>query len=40
MSDVMDLVLLRRLVGCVIATLGDHYTYEKLGGACRRLGLP
>ena len=40
MSDVMDLVLLRRLVGGVIATLGDHYTHEKLSGACKRLGLP
>jgi hypothetical protein len=40
MSDVMDLVLLRQLVGGVIATLGDHYTHEKLGEACRRPGLP
>jgi len=40
MSDVMALVLLRRLVGGVIATLGDHYPHEKLSGACRRLGLP
>ena len=40
MSDVMDLVLLRQLVGGVITTLGDHYTHEKLGEACRRLGLP
>jgi hypothetical protein len=40
MSDVMDLMLLRQLVGGVITTLGDHYTHEKLGEACRRLGLP
>jgi AbiJ N-terminal domain 3 len=36
----MDLVLLRQLVGGVIATLKDYYTHEKLGEACERLGLP
>lgn len=36
----MDLVLLRQLVGGVIATLRDYYTHEKLGEACERLGLP
>ena len=33
-------MLLRQLVGGVITTLGNHYTHEKLGEACRRLGLP
>jgi hypothetical protein len=36
----MNLVLVRQLVGGVIATMGDHYTYEKLGEACGRRGLP
>ena len=35
-----DLALLRRLVGGVVATLGDHYTHGGLGEACERLGLP
>jgi hypothetical protein len=40
MPGAMDLVLLRQLVGGVIATLKDYYTHEKLGEACERLGLP
>jgi len=40
MPDGMDLALLRRLVGGVVATLPDHYTHRELGEACERLGLP
>lgn len=40
MSDGMDLVLLRRLVGGVVAMLPDHYTHRELAEACTRLGLP
>src|SRR5262245_58629219 len=40
MPDGMDLALLRRLVGGVVATLPDHYTHRDLGEACERLGLP
>jgi hypothetical protein len=36
----MDLALLRRLVGGVVATLPDHYTHRELGETCERLGLP
>jgi very-short-patch-repair endonuclease len=36
----MDLALLRRLVGGVVATLPDHYTHRELCAACQRLGLP
>ena len=35
----MDLALLRRLVGGIVATLPDHYTHRGLGEACERLGL-
>jgi very-short-patch-repair endonuclease len=40
MPDGMDLALLRRLVGGVVATLPGHYTHRELGEACERLGLP
>jgi hypothetical protein len=40
MSDVMDLVLLRQLVGEVIATLRITTPTRGLGGECTRLGLP
>jgi very-short-patch-repair endonuclease len=40
MAGGMDVVVLRQLVGDVVARLAVHNTHPELGGACERLGLP